>query len=94
MTLKNPVKTRFASAETMLESYLRSRIVLMQLIRDAEFNRLYDGSRVANREKRDKTFVEVIDDDGFYSKVVDVHHILRVIRRYLRVWDAENAQIS
>ena len=92
--LKISVKTRFASTETMLEGNLRSRNVLKLLTRDPEFNRRYDGSGVANSQRRDKTLVDVIDDDGFYSSVVDVHHILRVIRRNLQVWDAENAQIS
>ena len=41
---------------------------------------MYDGSRAANRERRDKAFVNVVDDDGFYSSVVDVHHILLVTR--------------
>ncbi|PXF44360.1 hypothetical protein BWQ96_05880 [Gracilariopsis chorda] len=85
------VATRFASSESMAASFLRRKEVLLSLVDCPDFNARLYGSR--NREKRD-LFKQNVRNDSLYQKLLDIYHILRLIRQYLRLFDDESSLLS
>ena len=92
--LRKPAKTRFASIESTLEAYLRSRGVLLEVVQAPDFfSNLWPALRTTERGKRAK-FISAIESREFLDKVKDVHRVFRLLRRYLRVFDSDDAKIS
>lgn len=92
--LKKPARTRFASIESTLEAYIRTRVVLLGVVQSPDFFRnLWDASKQSERTKRDK-FISTIESRSFLTKVEDLHKVFRLLRRYLRAFDSDDSKIS
>ena len=77
--LKRMSTTRFASAEMVLDAYLRSYCVLEACLKDEEkFNSVYG----ANAEKKEK-FKEYIKSEELVKEVTVVHKVLSAVKACL-----------
>lgn len=90
--LKKVCATRFANAESVLDSYVRGVKVLRRLVVHDEFEILYKY-RGAEKEVKKAKFVDPINDEEFLLEVKAILQVLRIIRNYLRFFDRDNAQI-
>ena len=92
--LRRPSRTRFASHESTLEAFLRSRPVLQDVVALAEFTEtLFDCRTQAERNARTESFVNLIESGEFLRKVRDVHNIMYHGRVYLRKFDGDESRI-
>ena len=92
--LCKPVKTRFASIESTLPAYIRTRLVLLGVVQSQDFClNLWTATNAAGREKRSQ-FISILESQVFLAKLQDLHRIFSLIRRYLSVFDSDDAKIS
>lgn len=81
--------TRFASTESVLDSFLRGGPVYLALIDSSSFDKSFPRSC-----KRKSAFVEPIKSDDLASNVKSLLRVFTVIRKYLRVFDSDTCNIS
>ena len=92
--LCKPVKTRFASIESTLQAYIRTRLVLLGVVQSQDFClNLWTATNAAGSEKRSQLIL-ILESRGFVAKVQDLHRIFSLIRRYVKVFDSDDAKIS
>lgn len=80
---------RFASSKSMLRSVLRSEKVYHRLIECPDFESTLYGARGARGLEKRREFQSLIQDRALIHDALDVFHILRLVRQYLRLFDDE-----
>lgn len=94
VTLKKPAKTRFASIESTLEAFIRTRPVLRHVVDAPDFySNLWEAQSLTERAKRVR-FVSTVDSSSFVSQVDGLHKVFRLLRRYLREFHSDDGMIS
>ena len=64
--LRMPSRTRFASIESTLEAYLRTRATLVGIVQAPEFStKLYDARSNAEKQHRAQEYVAYIESGEF-----------------------------
>lgn len=92
--LRKQSNTRFAYAEDCLDSFVRGISILRKIVNDEAFDSFYAARNDGDRIRRYNKFVEPIQNDEFFETVLTILHILRPLRRYLRIFDSSSARIS
>ena len=91
--LRRSSKTRFASHESVLEAFLRTRHILNDIVGTPEFSQnFFDARNVSDRERRAR-YRDTIESGSFFRQVWEVHNTLRLCRRYLRKFDSDEGRI-
>lgn len=81
--------TRFASHESVLEAFLRTRHIFNDVIGTAEFSQHFFYARSVNDRERRVRYRDTIESGSFFRKLREVHNILCLCRRYLRKFDSD-----
>lgn len=87
-------RVRFASAEKLLDEFIRLRPVLLQLLDEPDFESLYPARYPFQFEARKTAFIDPIMDESLLCRIKSLKFILRACRIYLRMFDAEGAMSS
>ena len=92
--LRRPSRTRFASHESVLEAYLRTRPILIEIVSSDAFRNLYWECRVqAGRDRRCDGYVKVIESSDFFQEFIQIRNIFRMMRIYMRKFDGDGPRI-
>ena len=91
--LKRPSNTRFASHESVVEAFLRSIRVLRALVSHDRFIAHFENKTSEEKRKRDEKFVAPIMDNELVRQARVVLEHLTIVRKYLRLFDADEARI-
>lgn len=71
----------FATAEGVLDAYLRGAFTLQICVQHECFDRVYPVRNEKERHERKEIFTYPIMDDPFYEKVRQVHGVCVILRR-------------
>ena len=78
----------------MLEAYLRTRGVLLDIVFSEEFSTiLWDCRSQTERDRRTNGYVKIIESGEFFHSVKELHNVFRIMRTYLRKFDGDDARI-
>ena len=88
--LRRPSRTQFASHQSILETYFRTRPILIGIVSCDVFRNVYWECRTqAERDRRRDGYVKVIESGDFFQEVTQIHNIYRMMRIYLRKFDGD-----
>ena len=90
MMLRKVSRTRFASHESVLEAFLRTRPVLVGIVASPEFEAsLWECRTSAEKEERYNKYIKFVQSIAFYRHMREMHNIFYHIRGYLRHFDSD-----
>ena len=92
--LRKVFRTRFASHESMLEAYLRTRGVLLDIVFSGEFSTiLWDCRNKTERDRRANGYMKLIESGEFFHSVKELHNVFRIMSTYPRTFEEDDARI-
>ena len=93
LMLHMPSRTRFASLESVLEAFLRTRNIVAYIMGTPEFTKNLCHARSSQDRARRTKYRDKIESAEFFRQVRDLHNVMRLCRRYLRKFDSDEGPI-